>query len=167
MPLLDGLRVIRSNIHGYGVITLRKFYRGDIVLYGDGVLWREEDEFDDTYCLLLPPYIPNEDGSEGTSLYFDLTCQSRWINHSCDPNTEVDTSWLEQEGKPKAWWVALRDIEVGEELTYDYAFSGHLAEPCYCGAKTCRGVICDQDELDLVPKKFRSRIPEHLLKAIG
>ena len=31
MPLLDGLVVSRSNIHGYGVVTTRPFKRGAIV----------------------------------------------------------------------------------------------------------------------------------------
>ena len=39
---------------------------------------------------------------------------SRWINHSCDPNCEAD----EDDGR--VFIKALRDIEAGEELIYDY-----------------------------------------------
>ena len=34
-----------------------------------------------------------------------------------------------------AWWVAIRDIAAGEEITYDYGFVADVAEPCACGTK--------------------------------
>lgn len=154
MPLLEGLRVVQSSIHGYGIVTTRPFARGDVVVIGDGVLYHENDEFDDTYALVYAEEVGKE-----IEQYFDLTCQTRWINHSCDPNTEVDTGRHPQTGVPYAWWVALRDIPVGEELSYDYAFSGHLAEPCNCGAATCRGLIVDDSEIAMVPEELR-----HLLR---
>jgi hypothetical protein len=161
MPLLDGLVVSHSDIHGYGIVTTRPFRKGDIVVYGDGLLFRESESFDDEYALVLPGYELNEDGEEGPALYYDLTCQTRWINHSCDPNTEVDTSWNENTGRAVAWWFALRDIPAGEELHYDYAFSAHLAIPCLCAAEQCRGLIVDEDELSLVPEHLRSHIRPH------
>lgn len=164
MPLMDGLEVFHSQIHGYGVRALRPFQEGDIVVIGDGVLYREEEEFDDEYCLILPGYELDATGEEGAPLYFDLSDQTRWINHSCDPNTEVDTQWNEQTKTAKAWWVALRDIKPGEELSYDYAFSGHLAVPCFCKTSLCRGVIVDPDELDLVPPELRHLISPALLR---
>ena len=54
MPLLDGLRVVLSKIHGYGVVTTRPFKAGELVIYGDGVLYTADAEFDDTYALILP-----------------------------------------------------------------------------------------------------------------
>ena len=56
----------------------------------------------------------------------------------------------------RAWWVALRDIPVGEEITYDYAFVAEVAEPCACGAASCRGLIVDPDPAEL------AKLPEHL-----
>jgi SET domain-containing protein len=159
MPQLDGLEVYRSTIHGYGVRATRSFSRGDIVIIGDGVLWREDEEFDDEYALILPGFIPKPDGSEGPPLYYDLADQTRWINHSCDPSTEVDVKWNAETQFAVPWWYALRDIEPGDELTYDYAFSGHLAVPCNCATAICRGVIVDLDEADLVPEGVR-----HLLR---
>jgi hypothetical protein len=139
--------------------TLRRFNKGEVVVYADGVVWRENDDFDDTYALILPGYERNADGSEGPPLYYDLADQTRWINHSCDPNCEVDSAYDPVTGTVTPWWVARRDIEIGEELTYDYAFSGHLAEPCNCGTAKCRGLIVDDEELHLVPEKLR-----HLLR---
>ena len=163
MPQLEGLRVVRSSIHGYGVVTTRPFLRDEIVMIGDGVVWREDEEFDDEYALILPSY--QADGSEdphGSNLYYDLADQSRWINHSCDPNTEVDSKMDPATGIITAWWFAIRDIPVGEELTYDYCFSGHLAVPCNCNTLRCRGVIVDPDEVHLVPDKYRELVHPRL-----
>ena len=64
---------------------------------------------------------------------------ARYINHSCDPNCHT-----EQFGNT-IWLVAIKDIEVGEELTYNYGYelNDEPAEPCHCGAKHCCGYILD------------------------
>lgn len=147
---------MRSSIHGYGVITLRPFKKGEIVCVGDGVLYTENDDFDDTYALVY-----SDDDDTEIERYLDLTCQTRWINHSCDPNTEVDTGIHPERGEPYAWWTALRDIPAGVELSYDYAFPAHLAEPCNCGAAACRGLIIDEDEIADAPAPLR----QHLRRA--
>ena len=152
MPLLDGLRVVHSNIHGYGVVTTRPVQRGEIICYGDGMIYDNVTEFDDTYALVLP----GEDTDNGEPLFFDLVCQTRWFNHSCDPNTDVMLKWDRETNTMLAWWVAVRDIPVGDEITYDYAFVADVAEPCHCGAPSCRGVIVDDDPANL------ARLPEHL-----
>ena len=62
---------------------------------------------------------------------------ARFINHSCDPYCQT-----EQFGRI-IWIVAIRDIQVGEELTYNYGYelNNEPAEPCYCGVPTCCGYI--------------------------
>ena len=155
MPLMDGLRVVRSGIHGYGVVATRPFRAGELVMYGDGVLYREADDFDDTYALILPGYEPGPDGQEGPPMFWDLACQSRWINHSCDPNSVVDSRWFPVEKTVLAWWSAIRDIAPGEEITYDYCFAAQVAEPCNCGSPRCRGLIVDEDEVERVPARLR------------
>ncbi len=152
MPLLDGLRVVFSKIHGYGVVTTRPFSKGEIVCHGDGVLYKAEDDFDDTYALILP----GEDSPAGDPLFWDLVCQTRWFNHSCDPNTEVHSDWDHETNSIRAWWVCERDIPIGEEITYDYAFTAEVAEACACGAANCRGLIIDESPENL------ARLPEHL-----
>lgn len=69
--------------------------------------------------------------------------EARFINHSCAPNCDA----VIDDGR--IWIEALRDIEPGEELAYDYAYE--LKErhtparkrmyPCNCGAALCRGTI--------------------------
>ncbi len=149
MPLLDRLRVVRSPIHGYGVVATRAIGRGELVCYGDGVLYRPEDDFDDTYALIL-------DGPKGAPVLWDLVDQTRWFNHSCDPNTEVVSRWDVEKQTVVAWWVALRAIAPGEEITYDYAFVADAAEPCACGSASCRGLIVDPDPSEI------AKLPTHL-----
>ena len=152
MPLLEGLRVVNSKIHGYGGVTTRPFAKGEVICYGDGVLYKADDDFDDTYSLIMP----GEDSPSGEPLFWDLVCQTRWFNHSCEPNSEVNSKWDPEANTIRAWWVALRDISVGEEITYDYAFTAEVAEPCACGAATCRGLIVDDDPENL------AKLPDHL-----
>ncbi len=159
MPLMQGLEVFCSSIHGYGVRATKPFEAGALLLYGDGVLYKEVDEFDDTYALICPNYLGDPSAEEGPALYWDLSCQSRWINHSCTPNSQVDTKWDANDKTIIAWWEAILPVRVGDELTYDYAFSGELAEPCHCNTAGCRGLIVDSDELDDVPPALR-----HLLR---
>ena len=156
MPLMEGIRIVRSSIHGYGGIATRPYLRGETLCHGDGILYTEDDEFNDTYSLILPA----EDSGTGKALFWDLTCQTRWFNHSCDPNTEVMVEWDAEAQTMHAWWVALRDIEVGEEITYDYGFSAEVAEPCACGSPACRGLIVDDDAHNL------ARLPELLRKLL-
>jgi SET domain-containing protein len=73
---------------------------------------------------------------------------ARYINHSCEPNCQT-----EQFGRI-VWIVAIRDIQTGEELTYNYGYkiNDKPAEPCYCGAKHCCGYILDPRYWDHITK---------------
>lgn len=63
--------------------------------------------------------------------------KSRFINHSCQPNTEMQ-KWT-TDGETRIGIFASRDIKIGEELTYDYQFVQFGADQdCHCGADGCR-----------------------------
>jgi SET domain-containing protein len=135
MPKLPGLRVVRSPIDGYGVIAVKAFEEGEAIAEVDGVAWRDGDDIDDRYSLWI------EDG-----LYFDMVDQTRFINHSCDPNAWVEVG-VTDDGQAWARLVAARSIAIGEEISYDYAFPANLAEPCRCGSANCRGLIIEEEAL--------------------
>lgn len=63
--------------------------------------------------------------------------KSRYINHSCCPNTEMQKWRID--GETRIGIFATRDIKRGEHLTYDYQFVQFGADQdCHCGAKGCR-----------------------------
>ncbi|CAA3018836.1 histone-lysine N-methyltransferase ASHH3 [Olea europaea subsp. europaea] len=63
--------------------------------------------------------------------------KSRYINHSCCPNTEMQ-KWM-IDGETRIGIFATRDIVKGEHLTYDYQFVQFGADQdCFCGATGCR-----------------------------
>ncbi len=69
--------------------------------------------------------------------------EARFINHSCDPNCDAVID------QGRIWIEAIRDIEPGEELAYDYAYvlkerhtpAAKRRFPCSCGSLKCRGTI--------------------------
>ena len=81
---------------------------------------------------------------------------ARLINHSCDPNCEVDGVGL------KLWIYAVKDIKKNDELTYDYGFSfdkDYRDFPCRCGAKKCVGFIVNSQSRWRIKKSKRRRSP--------
>ena len=77
---------------------------------------------------------------------------ARLINHSCNPNCEVDGKGY------KIWIPAIKDIKKNEELTYDYGFSydeDYKQFPCKCRAKNCCGYIVRSESRWRISKKFR------------
>ena len=74
--------------------------------------------------------------------YVDATSRgniSRFINHSCNPNSETQ-KWTVN-GELRVGFFTTREVQPGEELTFDYKYEryGNIAQKCYCGASNCRG----------------------------
>jgi SET domain-containing protein len=74
---------------------------------------------------------------------------ARFINHSCEPNCESRIV------RGRVWLYALRAIQAGEELTYDYGYSLEDAEanPCRCGAPSCVGYIVAAEHVDALRQR--------------
>ena len=139
------IQVRRSGIHGKGVYAVAPIAEGQrIIEYtGERISW---DEAMDRHP--HDPAQPNhtfyfhvEDGQVIDALHGGNS--SRWINHACDPNCEAD----EVDGR--VFITALRNIEAGEELFYDYGlvieerYTPKLKKEfaCYCGSPLCRGTM--------------------------
>ena len=85
-----------------------------------------------------------------------------WVNHSCDPNCGMRGTNLV---------VAMRDIAVGEELSFDYAMSDgsdYDEFECGCSAATCRGKVTGRDwmEPDL-QRRYRGFFSPYLARRIS
>ena len=72
-----------------------------------------------------------------------------YVNHSCTPNTGF---------KGSNFMVAMRDIEAGEEILYDYAMiiasnddsENYFEMQCECETEQCRKVINEEGWMDTV-----------------
>lgn len=145
LPAGRRLQVRKSGIHGKGVYVIRPVREGDMVIEYKGkiITWKRAQR--------NHPHDPNQPNH---TFYFHLDDGhvidaknggnfARWINHSCDPNLEAN-----QEGY-RVFLIALRDIEIGEELSYDYSLmiEGRKTQKlkkeyaCLCGVSACRGTM--------------------------
>ncbi|XP_043513574.1 histone-lysine N-methyltransferase SETD2 [Frieseomelitta varia] len=80
---------------------------------------------------------------------------SRFINHSCDPNSETQ-KWTVN-GELRIGFFNRKFIAAGEEITFDYHFQryGKEAQKCFCEAPNCRGWIGEtpEEEKEKIEKK--------------
>src|SRR6202165_5482433 len=117
----EPLYVVRSShIHGRGVFALRYIRKGTRILEytGERIDNDEADRlYDERKRKPPPPFLFTLD----KSTVLDGAANTgggdaSFINHSCDPNCEAVIT-----GK-KIFIHALRGIEPGEELAYDYQY---------------------------------------------
>lgn len=152
-----------SRIQGRGAIAIRHIPRGTrIIEYtGERISHEEADaRYNDAEMKRHHTYlftVSNRtvvDGAVGGNA-------SRWINHSCEPNCEIEIE------RSRIFIDAMRDIEPGEELTYDYAFEreddddedSEMHYVCHCGARRCRGTILTPRERSNKGKRKRANKP--------
>lgn len=156
-----------SNNCGWGVRTLRTIYEGQFICeyVGEIINHEEAEKRGELY------------DAEGRTYLFDLDMNSKdnpytidakyygnvshFINHSCDPNCGVWAVWINclDLDLPKICLFALRRIEAGEELNFDYINENEnssdkksplkltensenkLSMECRCGTEKCRKIL--------------------------
>jgi uncharacterized protein len=136
------IEVRESGVHGHGVYAMESIPKSTrIIEYtGQRVSWEGAPNDDND------PHTFNFGLDNGEVINPEIGGNdARWINHSCDPNCEA----IEEDDR--IFIDALRDIQVGEELFYDYALE--IDEPiteeskkkfaCHCRSSNCRGTMLD------------------------
>jgi len=137
------LRFARSPIHDWGLYAMERITRGEMVIEYVGEIIRAQvaDKREKVY----------ERQGIGSSYLFrideDLVVDAtkkgnlgRLINHSCDPNCTAKIITIS--GEKKIVIYAKQDIELGDEITYDYHFPIEQDKiPCLCGSTKCRGYL--------------------------
>jgi hypothetical protein len=127
-----------SPIHGRGLFAQEPIAKGEIVCIKGGHIFNRE-MLREVQKALGPAEV-----QIGENLFIGpLAAEERegsmiFSNHSCNPNIGVQGQIV---------FVAMRDIQAGEELTHDWATTDdedHEME-CKCGAPNCRKVITGQD----------------------
>ncbi|HEY0767507.1 MAG TPA: SET domain-containing protein-lysine N-methyltransferase [Steroidobacteraceae bacterium] len=143
-PQVRLIEVRESRLHGFGVFAARRIAKGARVVeyLGERVTHAEADRRYDhkdagdnhTFLFIVDAHTVIDAGVGGN--------EARFVNHSCEPNCESVIV------RRRVFIHALRHVEAGEELFYDYWYvtdDGYAIEdlrriyPCRCRALGCRG----------------------------
>ena len=142
-PAVPLIEVRASPLHGLGVFAAQRIRRGTRIIeyLGERVSHPEADrryehkdaEDAHTFLFIVDARTVIDAGIGGN--------EARFVNHACEPNCE---SVIEAR---RVFIEAVRSIEPGEELTYDYQIQREVDDPpdvdaifaCRCGSARCRG----------------------------
>jgi hypothetical protein len=140
-----------SFINGIGVFAVAALIKDQRIAdgidesdYRRTIPWLRIDEYDsevrekiEAFCIGTPEgFIPPD------KLDFNKLSIEWYLNHSCEGNVGFN-----EDGD----FVARRNVEKGEELTYDYALAEsnpRFRMECQCGAARCRRIITGNDWKD-------------------
>lgn len=147
--------MIKQNQFGRkGLYTDRTYLKDDVVMPMKGIRIRREQMSalsKDKQVNLL---------QIGQDLFLNMEGESeKFVNHSCNPNCYVRAV------VNNAFLVALRPIEKGEELTFDYSLTStdktdEWSIQCACHKFYCRGEISGVHSL---PENVRKEAEEKKL----
>ena len=144
--------VKNSKIHGSGVFAKTDIKKGSRIIeyIGQKVTRQEGDKRSEKR---IKKYLNSK--KTGSVYIFEINSRydidgsflynkARYINHSCKPNCEVDIK------KGRIWISAIKNINKGDELSYDYGYEFDVDDykdhKCKCGASNCIGYIISSDE---------------------
>ncbi len=148
--LKDGFELRESAGKGEGVVATRSFKAGETVMVGfiKKMLDRNHSH-------------ASQIGENKYVFHAGLTSK---VNHSCDPNCGISVN---ETGAHD--YVAIRDIVVNEEITFDYAMRNYgvdyFPKQCICGSERCRGRITGWKDLpDEWKNKYEGFVAPYLLE---
>ena len=146
-------KVKKSNIDKRGLYASKNIKAGEkIIEYVGKLISKKETESNPKFDNERDIYLFNLNEK------WDLDGDYHWntarlINHSCNPNCEVEGKGL------KLWISAIKDIKKGEELSYDYGFSYSKEDlknfVCKCGSVNCCGYIVREPSRWRINKRFK------------
>lgn len=155
-------KIKKSKIHASGVFATKNIDKGTKIIeyIGEKVTRKEGDKRSEKR---INQYLKSK--SHGSVYIFELNSRydidgsplynkARYINHSCNPNCEVDIK------NGKIWIVSRKKIKEGEELSYDYGYEFDRDDfkdhKCKCGSKNCVGYIVSSDEKNKLKRFLKS-----------
>lgn len=127
-----------SGIHGMGGFARRKIRKGTplIEYVGEKISKAEAAK----RIAAENPFIFSLDDD------FDVDGDVAWnparfLNHSCEPNAESEIYG------DQIWILAIRDIQPGEEITFNYCYDleSYEENPCRCGSPKCVGYMVAEE----------------------
>ena len=181
-PVIRRWAASSSTVHGKGLVASAKIYKGEVVWFDPAskpeiVNDQTAASGEDLVAIADMQANPNPfnkmvqhfsvqvsdthyEGLEGARTIEEINIivnndASWFMNHSCDPNC-----WFSAANS--SIMVARRDIEPGEEITFDYGLQESADFPwfddgawqCGCGAKRCRGRLRPTDWMRLCDEQW-------------
>ena len=160
-------KVKKSKVHGSGIFATKNIKKNTKIIeyIGEKITKAEGDKRSEKR---IKKYLDSL--TDGSVYIFELNKKydidgspmynkARYINHSCDPNCEVDIV------NNRIWISSIKNIKKGDELSYDYGyefdpedFNDHV---CKCGSKKCIGFIISSDDW----KKYLNHIRKIINKS--
>ena len=156
-----------SIIHGTGLFAIEDIAKDESFIEYTGSYLNEEELWQQFHADYGDNYAPGSlhvwsfEVREG--LYIDGDNPdniAKYANHSCDGNCEAVTE------EDRIWLQARREIQSGEEITFDYRFPlrDFLYHPCCCGSKRCCGYIVASEERSKLRKILHKQAPGRFSK---
>lgn len=155
------IEVRNDTLSGRGVVALERIAKDEIVAIKSAHIVKRAEmpritaevgdlalQIDDNFY--LSPTRPDE-----------VDDMSVFINHSCDPNIGF---------RGQIVYVAMRDIETGEELFHDYSMerSDDYFLECRCGSPLCRQKVTGDDwKLPELQARYGRYFSTHILNKIN
>lgn len=138
------LQVFRVRDKGFGVKTNKNIEKHQFIIEYVGQVIHEKyliDKMKTEYAQYVHHYAMKLEKGFVIDAYTKGNL-SRFVNHSCDPNSEVQKFHVN--GTTRMALYTKRDIHEGEELTINYKFERYNEnenQTCYCGSSNCGGII--------------------------
>ena len=140
-----------SLIDGYGTFAQKTITKGEVVFVKGGHILTRDQMYSlnkiDSYWPIDDNYVLAAKNKE------EFSPVKLYINHSCSPNCGIRGDIV---------GVAMRDISVGEEITFDYAFLDNEDNrfKCTCGSPNCRHIVTG---FDWQIKELQKTYPEYFI----
>ncbi|MCM8795364.1 MAG: SET domain-containing protein-lysine N-methyltransferase [Candidatus Omnitrophica bacterium] len=151
--LSDKVMIKKSHLHRKGIFAKKKIKKGEVIaVWGGYVITHKEFKRLSRYKFKNIVHYATKiaDGFYIISSKNGRLEDDDFFNHSCSPNTGI---------KGQVMMVAMRNINAGEEITYDYAMTDAgfpYSFECKCGSPECRGRVTSDDWKDRrLQKKYK------------
>ncbi|CAO3610444.1 unnamed protein product [Cunninghamella blakesleeana] len=137
------LKFGRSMIHAWGLFAMEPIYEDEFVIEYLGEVIRQqvanhrEKEYEESGIGSSYLFRVDDDMVVDATMKGNL---ARFVNHCCTPNCNTKITKIDK--KKRIIIYANRDIQPGEEITYNYKFPLEDEKiPCTCGSKLCKGSL--------------------------
>lgn len=162
----SAIEVRDTGRHGKGNFAKEKLFKDELLVVLGGHIIDRNDE------LLLPEKLRDNACQISPILVIGALTEveldtASYLNHSCEPNAGF---------KGQIFLVAMRDIDVNEEITFDYgmvlyddphASRGGYVLTCLCGTASCRRTITGNDwKLPRLQQKYDGYFQYYLAEKI-